>query len=228
MASADPVHDHPIAFSLREQIAERIRTDVLSGRIPEGERLHEVKLGERYGVSRTPIREALQQLLHEGLLEGRPNAGLKVAAQPSAEVCELIVRVRHLVEEFAIRAVIDHLTESDFARWNGILDGMRIACVARDFPVIAEHDIAFHRTLVRRAGHRDLEPIWTSLVSRTSAFLRDTYPRIYRQPLDIQKRRARMLAAFRSRDLEAALGLLGDRIDDRGRGKAAQKSTRAV
>ena len=65
-------------------------------------------------------------------------------------------------------------------------------------------------------------------MSRTSAFLRDTYPRVYRQPLDIQKRRARMLAAFRSRDLEAAVGLLGDRIDDRGRGKAAQKSTRAV
>ena len=78
----------PIFFSLREQIAERIRNDVLCGRLSEGERLNEIKLGEQFGVSRTPIREALQQLMHEGLLEGRPNIGVKVAARLPKVVAE--------------------------------------------------------------------------------------------------------------------------------------------
>ena len=68
-------------LSVREQIADRIRNDVLGGRFAAGERLLENKLGEEFGVSRTPIREALQQLTTEGILEGRANTGVKVAQQ---------------------------------------------------------------------------------------------------------------------------------------------------
>src|SRR4029079_4978644 len=100
-----------IFFSVRDQIAERIRTDVMCGRLPEGERLSEIKLGEQFGVSRTPIREALQQLLHEGILEGRPNTGLKVARRPTDSVCEFIVVIRRMVEIFAVQLFFDERTE---------------------------------------------------------------------------------------------------------------------
>ena len=82
----------PLVFSLREQIVDRIRNDVLSGRLVEGERLNEAKLGEQFRVSRTPIREALQQLTHEGLLEGRPNHGVKVANCPPIRFASWLCR----------------------------------------------------------------------------------------------------------------------------------------
>ena len=104
----------PLIFSLREQIVDRIRTDVLSGRLVEGERLNEAKLVEQFSVSRTPIREALQQLTHEGLLEGRPNHGVKVANCPPDSIRELVVPIRRRVETFALQSFFHELSEADF------------------------------------------------------------------------------------------------------------------
>src|SRR6266568_9551561 len=79
--------------SMREQITGRLRDDILTGRLAEGERLHEAKLAERFGVSRAPIREVLAQLTHEGLLEAKPNCGVKVAPSDSESVRDLIVPI---------------------------------------------------------------------------------------------------------------------------------------
>src|SRR6476660_9789065 len=144
MAATPTTVFQPIFFNLREQIVERIRTDVMCGHLPAGERLSEIKLGEQFGVSRTPIREALQQLMHEGLLEGRPNTGVKVAARPADAICDFIVIIRRMVEIFAVRIFFAELTESDFAHWQGILERMRLACEAGDYKAIAKHDIDFH------------------------------------------------------------------------------------
>ena len=69
--------------TIREQIADRIRADVLSGRIEPGTSLREVLLAKKYGVSRAPIRDALLQLSQEGLLVAKPNCGVKVGEAPA-------------------------------------------------------------------------------------------------------------------------------------------------
>lgn len=203
----------PIFFSLREQIAERIRNDVLCGRLAEGERLNEIKLGEQYGVSRTPIREALQQLMHEGLLEGRPNIGVKVAARPADAVCDFIVLIRRMVESFALRSCIAELDESDFAHWRAILDRMRSACAAEDYRAIAESDIEFHRSIVRRARQRDLESIWTSLVGRVRTHFWATQRMNYRNAMEIYDEHAQIVEVIRSGDVETAIAFLEARIN---------------
>ena len=111
-----------LVFSLREQIANQLRSDVLSGRLPEGERLSEVDLVERFGVSRTPIREALQQLTHEGLLEGKPNSSVMVTHRPPDEIRELVVPIRRSVETFALRAYFGDINENDFRHWEEMLE----------------------------------------------------------------------------------------------------------
>ena len=110
-----------IACSLRDQIVEHIRNDVLRGVFADGERLNEAELAERFGVSRTPIREALQQLTCEGLLDGRRNAGVKVARRPPDSIRELVVPIRRSVEIFALKSFFDTITEDDFTNWNVIL-----------------------------------------------------------------------------------------------------------
>lgn len=203
----------PIFFNLREQIAERIRTDVLTGRLPAGEKLNEIKLGEQFGVSRTPIREAIQQLMHEGLLEGRPNTGVKVAGRPDDVICDFIVLVRRMVETFALRLYFSELAETDFVHWRGILERMRIACEAGDYMAIAEQDIDFHRSIVRRSMQRDLESIWTSLIGRVRSHFWETQQKNYSGPMDIYEEHVQILEAFRSGDVEVAVAVLEERIN---------------
>jgi DNA-binding GntR family transcriptional regulator len=73
-------------FSLSQQIAERLRNDILHGKIPAGTHLVQEELCERFGTSQTPVRDALQQLTHEGVLE--QNGQQRVVASLGAEELE--------------------------------------------------------------------------------------------------------------------------------------------
>jgi DNA-binding GntR family transcriptional regulator len=174
-----------LIFSLREQIANHLRDDVLSGRLVAGVRLNEMALVERFGVSRTPIREALQQLTFEGLLESRPNAGARVAPPPTDAIRQLVVPIRRTVETYALRAIFPILTEADYHIWESILERMRHACLKADYSKIAEQDIAFHRSIVARAGQKDLDAIWISLIVRMRSHFWETHQRNYGDPMEI-------------------------------------------
>lgn len=208
-----PALKTPIAnLSLREQIASHLRNDILCGRLVAGDHLQEVELARRFGVSRTPVREALQQLIYEGLLDGRKNVGAKVAQRAPDSIRELVVPIRCLVETFALRSYFSTITEADFAMWGDILEKMRLACLADDFPAIAEQDIAFHRSIVRRAGQSDLEAIWSSIVVRVQHHFWETQQRDYAQPLSIYDEHMRILDVFRRGDVEAAVEALSQNI----------------
>jgi DNA-binding GntR family transcriptional regulator len=202
----------PLAFGLREQIADRLRNDILCSRLVEGEALSEISLVKRFGVSRTPIREALLQLTQEGLLESKPNIGVKVAHRPPDAIRELVVPIRRRVETFALRSYFNELTASDFAHWREILKRLRAACVAQDYAAIAEHDIAFHRALIRRAGQRDLESIWASLLSRVRSHFWETQRRNYADTFEIYEEHQQMVNVFEGGNLEVAVKALEDHI----------------
>jgi DNA-binding GntR family transcriptional regulator len=212
MSQFQPSASPPLVFSLREQIADRIRTDVICGRMGVGDRLNEVQLGEKFGVSRTPVRAALQQLLHEGILEGRPNVGLKVARQPSEAMCQLVTEIRRTIESFAVETFFGSLTDADFAHWNAILERMRAACLARDFALIAECDIEFHRSIVRRAHEKDLESIWSSIVGRVRSHFHDTQKDQYPDAMEIYEEHVGIVDAFRGSDEKKAVALLKEKI----------------
>lgn len=206
------VQSRPLIFSLREQIAEQLRNDVLCGRFAEGERLSELMLVERFGVSRTPVREALQQLMHEGLLDGKPNIGVTVANRPPDAIRELVVPIRRSVEVFALHSIFDTLDEADFHRWRLILEPMRAACLAGDYSAIAEHDIAFHRSIVRRAHQRDLEAIWNPLIARVRMHFCETQQRDYEDPMEIYEEHAEIIRIFETKDFNASAKALEDAI----------------
>ena len=79
---------------MSEQIASRIRTQVIANTIPEGTSLREQALAEEYGVSRAPIRDALLQLTAEGLLVAKPNCGVRVGPRIHQELQPLVVDLR--------------------------------------------------------------------------------------------------------------------------------------
>src|SRR5262249_45043307 len=199
---------------VREQIVNRLRDDILSGRLAEGERLSEIRLARRFGVSRGPVRQALVQLALEGLVVARPNCGVRVAPSAPDSVRELVLPIRRTLETYALRLVYDDLGADDFRTWEDILDRMKLACRQRDEAAAVEQDIAFHRFLLERAGQPDLLAVWSTIVAR----IRHHFRRVHRQaprgrPIDVYADHRALVEAFRGGDREAAVRALEAHIE---------------
>ncbi len=197
---------------LREQIVNQLRDDILAGRLESGERLSETKLADRFGVSRGPIREALVQLTHEGLLVGKPNCGVTVAPSAPDSIRELIVPIRRTIETYALRLFFDGITDDDFRAWEEILQRMQAAIRKKDFNASAEADIAFHRSLLMRAAQPDLLAIWQTIVARIRTHFRQTHLE-NPDPMAIYREHRNIVDTFRKGDKEAAVKVLEESIE---------------
>jgi len=198
---------------LRTQIADRLRDDILSGRIAEGERLSEPKLVKRFAVSRAPIREALVQLTQEGLLVAKPNCGVTVAPSAPNAIQELVVPIRRTIEIFALKLFFFFFNDDDYRLWDDILRRLKTACQQRDWATCAELDIAFHRSLLERAGQADLLAIWASIVVRLRNYFQQNNVKYDRDPMELYEEHRGIVEAFRSGDLENAVKALERNIE---------------
>jgi DNA-binding GntR family transcriptional regulator len=197
---------------LREQIAGQLRDDIMSGRIEPGARLSETKLAERFGVSRGPIREALVQLTNEGLLIGRPNCGVIVAPSAPDSIRELVLPIRRTIEIYALRLFFDEINEDDFRNWDEILRRIEQACRQKDTLASAEADIAFHRSLLVRAGQPDLLAIWQTIVARLRLHFRQAHMR-QKDSMALYREHKSIVDTFRSGDKEASVKILEENIE---------------
>ena len=200
-----PVAEKPVR-SVREQIADTLRSEVLSGAWSNDAPLREHTLAERFGVSRGPIRDALLQLSQEGVLLYQPNKGVRVNTPPSEDERQLLQSMRREMEAFCLKRCIDELTETDDKQLEGNLTDLSRACELGDLSAIADNDLALHRYLVRRASP-ELEAVWLSITSR---LLMD-YSRIDRFD-EIVAEHTAIVQAVRERNLVAAQKALNANI----------------
>ncbi|MGC3966544.1 MAG: GntR family transcriptional regulator [Pirellulales bacterium] len=189
--------------TIREQIVEQLRSEVLSGEIPEGESLREQKLAARFGVSRGPIRDALLQLTQEGLLVAEPNRGVRVSGGPSQMIQPLVVDTRRRIERFALEAVFDKLTSDDNRALDDVLARFKSACEKGEMREVVDRDLALHRWIVERAGDADLLAMWLQVIVR----MRLRYTR-HKTLLDSYREHKRIVDAIKKRDRAAALASL--------------------
>lgn len=189
--------------TIREQIADQLRREVLTGKLKEGDSLREQKLAERFGVSRGPIRDALLQLTQEGLLLAQPNIGVKVGKAPSEAIRSLIVVLRRHIEHYALERIFDSIDESDIRRWEEILAQLKTACQRGDMAALVEHDIGFHRSIVERTGDADLVAVWLPIILR----MRLEYSR-HTDLMECHAEHERVLEAIRKKDKAGAIAAL--------------------
>ncbi|MCY3782142.1 MAG: GntR family transcriptional regulator [Chloroflexi bacterium] len=152
--------------TLPEQIAARLRQEVLSSKLKPGDPLREVDLSERFGVSRGPVREAFRQLTQQGLLVLEPNKGVRVAENPSVEVRPLVVRLRRTIETFVLESIFERITVADLTNWDAILADIRAACESNDVDALTEHDLRFHQAIIRSHDDKDLFALWQPIAMR--------------------------------------------------------------
>jgi DNA-binding GntR family transcriptional regulator len=143
---------------IRHKIYERLRADILSCALTPGLPFREGELAEKFGVSKSPIRDALQRLESEGLVEIEPRRGHRVAPISIADAYD-ILGLREILEAGALRTIIAQATDEELAD----LDRLREADTT-DMNVFAAYNREFHLTICRASGNRRLEASMAGLM----------------------------------------------------------------
>jgi DNA-binding GntR family transcriptional regulator len=135
------------------ELHDRLRDAILTGDLPAGEVTSQVALSAQFGAGRTPLREALRLLQHEGLVVSEPNRRVRIAALSSEDAEELYV-MRIALETVAIRMTVPTLASADIAQLEGDIAQMDHYMRARDWRGLRGPHRSFHTRLVEASGMR--------------------------------------------------------------------------
>ncbi|MDH6279587.1 GntR family transcriptional regulator [Prescottella agglutinans] len=176
----------------------RLRADILDGTFPRGAALHETQLSETYGASRTPIREALNWLAHDGLLE-RASRGFRVRSGTAEDVIEIYAARVALEAEAAGAAALRH-TDLDMAR----LERLHSSCCHTDDEAAARTDnFRFHEALWQAAHNTTIMTLLVRLTTQLRIYDSGP-PSNYGEPDQLNSAHELILEALRARDERAA------------------------
>jgi DNA-binding GntR family transcriptional regulator len=163
-----PAHERPVLqrASVRGQILDALRAALAGGELTPGEVYSAPALGERFGVSATPVREAMQQLAIEGAVEVVPNRGFRVVRRGARELAEL-AEVRALLQVPVILRLARTVPAGHWAELRPLAEESARAASAGCRATYGEADRAFHRGMLGLAGNEQLTQIADDLHRRT-------------------------------------------------------------
>jgi len=162
----------PITRStLSSTVTERLRELIVQGTYAPGTQLSEVELADRFGVSRGPIREALQRLTQEGLLRSEAHRGTFVPVFSDADVADVYL-ARDAIEHAALQVIAKRPDRKDIAaRLTRLVRDMRRAAAAQRWSTVADLDLNFHLAVVRSAGSPRLSRMYATLIDETRVLI---------------------------------------------------------
>jgi DNA-binding GntR family transcriptional regulator len=140
---------------LRDVVFNTLRQEILTGKLKPGERLMEIHLANKLGVSRTPIREAIRKLELEGLVIMIPRRGAEVA-QITLKSLEDVMEVRRALDVLAIELACERMGDEDLEKLRQACENFNVAVETKDTRNIAEADVAFHDLIVLSTGNTRL------------------------------------------------------------------------
>lgn len=167
--------------TVRQQVTDRLRQEVIAGRFAAGQMLREAALAEEFGVSRGPIRDAFLQLTQEGLLVYQAHRGVTVRPPPDPKNRRLIVSLRRRIECTWVRQGMHSITETGWQQIDQALKQLRLACLGGEVGEIAQCDLAFHEAILVACGGESFVPMWRWLCSQMlMAYSRlENYEQVY-------------------------------------------------
>ncbi|MCW7542770.1 GntR family transcriptional regulator [Aurantimonas litoralis] len=156
MSLADTNFDAPLSRpALAVELTDRMRRMIMEGELQAGEKVPEKALTERFGVSRTPVREALKVLAHEGFVQLVPNRGAIVSGETMNELTELFPLVAAL-EGLAGELAAERASEAEIAAIADLTRRLGAAYEARDRPAYFEINQAIHSAILAAAANPTL------------------------------------------------------------------------
>jgi DNA-binding GntR family transcriptional regulator len=195
---------------LHDEVARRLRALIQSGEMKPAERLNESTLAARFGISRTPLREAIKILATEGLLDLLPNRGARVASISLAEIEEMIEVIAGL-EATAGELACRTATDAEIAAIAALHERMVAAYASEDVPTYFELNRTVHESIMAAARNATLQAIYANLSSRIqrARYTANQTPQQWQRAVADH---TRMIALLRRRDGEALGRLMREHV----------------
>ena len=197
--------------SLRERVAESLRAALVSGRMAPGTTYSIPALAEQFGVSATPVREAMLDLVNEGIVAPVPNKGFRVVELTDDEL-DQVTELRRLLEVPTVRDLAGHISLSSIKRLRALAADVQDAAGRGDVVAYVESDRELHLALLAEAGN----PRLVDMVGR----LRDQSRLYGLEPLaadgvlvDSAAEHARLIDALEAGDRRAAEKVMAHHLD---------------
>lgn len=147
---------------LRDVVFNTLRQAILRGELKPGERLMEIQLANKLGVSRTPIREAIRKLELEGLVLMIPRKGAEVADITEKSLRD-VLEVRKALEELAVQLTCDKITKEQIRELEEAADEFKKILKSSDVTEIAEADVHFHDVIYKATDNQRLIQLLNNL-----------------------------------------------------------------
>lgn len=148
---------------LTEQVYTILRTKIIDGEFSPGEKLDIHKLAEDFGVSRSPVKDAINQLVHDGLIEIIPRKGTYVTSIDLTSFLETI-DARLMVEIWAAKQIIDRLSPGKLAEWKKLVERMDDTLHTKPFSFEKYNklDMDFHHAIVTETKNQTIIQLFAS------------------------------------------------------------------
>ena len=147
---------------LRDVVFQTLREAILKGDLRPGERLMELQLAAKLGVSRTPIRAAIRMLEQEGLAVTIPRKGAEVARMTEKDM-EDVLQIREALDDLAVQVACDKITQEQLERLMATMKNFELAVQAGDLSKIVAYDVEFHDVIYEATDNPKLVILLSNL-----------------------------------------------------------------
>ncbi|GFO65739.1 GntR family transcriptional regulator [Geomonas paludis] len=185
-------------LTLRERILETIRDAIMSGALKPGEKVAEPELAARFGISRTPIREAFRQLESEGYLSVIPRKGALVASFSAKDVEEFYA-IKSILEGYAARKACSLLSTREINKLEAINEKLREIAAEGDVRHFFKVHNSFHDLFIKGAGNEKLHDMIAQLLKKFQRLRLASLMKPGRMQLSVEEHE-KIIEAFRKRD----------------------------
>jgi DNA-binding GntR family transcriptional regulator len=198
-----PIERHQ---TLREKILETIREAILKGTLKPGEKVAEPELAERFGISRTPIREAFRQLESEGYLTVIPRKGAVVTSLSERDVEEFYA-IKSILEGYAAHIAAQRLADRDIERLEAINSRLQQLAEESDVKTFFRVHNEFHELFIRAAGNEKLFELISQMMMKFNRLRMASLSLPGRMEISVQEHK-KIIEAFKAHNGERADNLV--------------------
>jgi DNA-binding GntR family transcriptional regulator len=209
-AGPDARQRSPFASSVSLSIYESLRQEILAGTIPAGTRLHQARLARSYGVSITPIREALSALTSDGFVDSNPFSGSTVH-QPTLKELDDIYQLRAELMPMLVRSTIDHITPEQLQRAKALAEAMAGKTITMPWP---EANRDFHLLLDSACGNGQLLATMSRLADLSRGYVALSVASSSVRQHQANDQHIELIELYKRRDAEAAIATSLRHIDE--------------
>lgn len=198
---------------LASQLSEELADLILSGSLELGAPLEEQALADKFGVSRTPVREALRRLASSGLVELRPRRPAIVRRLSSEELADLLEALGE-IEGLCARYAAERMTQGERLLLKSLLEKSADALPDKDSASIRRYDAELHRLIHQGSHNRSLQKVARDMRSQASVYSSAPYtmPNHVSDPSVPHRQHEGIVRAILAHDADEAQRLMGEHI----------------